>query len=124
LENCANCRLSGKTASPRGHRRKAKYPVSIEQCYAILCALPGLASGLGLNLDTLTVAGDSVGGNMATVMTLMCKYHGGPKIHKQLMYYPVTNAYFETPTYIQFATNYYLLRERLKRCVRADRAIL
>ena len=48
---------------------------------------------------------------MATVMTLMCKYHGGPEIHKQLMYYPVTNAYFETPSYIQFATNYYLYRE-------------
>ncbi|MCL1807778.1 MAG: alpha/beta hydrolase [Oscillospiraceae bacterium] len=90
---------------------EAKFPVAIEQCYAVLCALPGLAAGLGLTLDTLTVAGDSVGGNMATVMALMCKHHGGPKIHKQLMFYPVTNAYFDTPSYIQFATDYYLYRE-------------
>jgi len=34
-------------------------------------------------LDTLTVAGDSVGGNMATVMAILAKQRGGPKIHKQ-----------------------------------------
>jgi acetyl esterase/lipase len=90
---------------------EAKFPVAIEQCYAILRALPMLASRFGGNMNTLTVAGDSVGGNMATVMALMVKNRGGPKIHKQLMYYPVTNAYFETPSYIQFATDYYLYRE-------------
>lgn len=43
-------------------------------------------------------------------MTLMAKMRGGPKIQKQLLYYPVTNACFCTPTYQQFATNYYLYR--------------
>jgi len=92
---------------------ESKFPVAIEQCYAVLSALPILASGFDWNMNTLTVAGDSVGGNMATVMTLMSKNRGGPKIHKQLMYYPVTNAYFETPSYIQFAANYYLYREEM-----------
>jgi acetyl esterase/lipase len=92
---------------------ESKYPTAVEQCYAVLCALPSLASHLGINMDfsTLTVAGDSVGGNMATVMTILSKYRNGPKIHKQLLYYPVTNAYFETGSYMQFATNYYLYRE-------------
>ncbi|MCL2081796.1 MAG: alpha/beta hydrolase [Oscillospiraceae bacterium] len=89
----------------------SKYPVAIEQCYALLCALPGLAAKMGWGIDTLTVAGDSVGGNMATVMTILSKYRGGPKIHKQLLYYPVADAYFDTPSYIQFATSYYLYRE-------------
>jgi len=66
---------------------------------------------MGWKINTLTVAGDSVGGNMATVMTILSKYRNGPKIYKQLMYYPVTNAYFDTPSYIQFATDYYLYRE-------------
>jgi acetyl esterase/lipase len=90
---------------------EAKFPVAIEQCYTILYGLPTLASGFGWNMNTLTVAGDSVGGNMATVMTILSKSRGGPKIHKQLMYYPVTNAYFDTPSYNQFATDYYLYRE-------------
>ena len=91
---------------------EAKYPTAIEQCYAILSALPDIAAHMGwsMNLDTLTVAGDSVGGNMATVMTILAKQRRGPKIHKQLMYYPVTNAYFDTESYLQFAENYYLYR--------------
>lgn len=44
-------------------------------------------------------------------MTFMAKYQNGPKIHKQLMYYPVTNDNFETNSYLQFATGYYLYRE-------------
>ena len=63
-----------------------------------------------MNGDTLTVAGDSVGGNMATVMTIMAKQRYGPKIQKQLLYYPVTNACFDTSTYQRFGCGYYLYR--------------
>ncbi len=91
---------------------EAKYPTAIEQCYHILCALPeiGKFTGFNLNLEQLTVAGDSVGGNMATVMTILSKFRNGPRIHKQLLYYPVTDACFNTESYIKFATDYYLYR--------------
>lgn len=91
---------------------EAKYPVAIEQCYSILCALPNIVAkmGLNVNLNTLTVAGDSVGGNMTAAMAIMAKLRQGPFIHKQLMYYPVTNAYFNTESYRKFAVNYYLYR--------------
>lgn len=91
---------------------EAKYPVAIEQCYYVLTHLWDIIgnSGFNINYNTLTVAGDSVGGNMTIAMTLMAKMRGGPKIQKQLLYYPVTNAYFNTPTYQQFAKNYYLYR--------------
>lgn len=91
---------------------EVKYPTAIEQCYHVLCDLPEISrcNGLALKLDKLTVAGDSVGGNMTTVMTIMSKFRKGPAIHKQLMYYPVTNACFNTPSYRQFATDYYLYR--------------
>ena len=85
---------------------------AIEQCYRALCSLPELFSRLGwpVDLSTLTVAGDSVGGNMAAAMTLMAKYRSGPSIHKQLLYYPVTNACFNTCSYKEFAECYYLYR--------------
>ncbi len=91
---------------------EAKYPTAIEQCYSVLCQIPSLKQKYGwqFHIDTLTVAGDSVGGNMATVMTLMAKFRGGPNIDKQLLYYPVTNAYFNTPSYREFASGYYLYR--------------
>lgn len=91
---------------------EAHYPVAIEQCYHILCRLPRLLGDMGIQMSpcTLTVAGDSVGGNMAAAMSLMAKYREGPFIQKQLLYYPVTNACFCTETYRQFAEAYYLYR--------------
>ncbi|MDE7141099.1 MAG: alpha/beta hydrolase fold domain-containing protein, partial [Treponemataceae bacterium] len=58
---------------------EAKFPVAIEQCYH---ALSHLADILGpdaqsLRMETLTVAGDSVGGNMAAVMAILAKRRGG-----------------------------------------------
>lgn len=95
---------------------EAKYPTAIEQCYQILCSLEDIAKQFqwNLNFDTLTVAGDSVGGNMATVMTILAKYRSGPCLHKQLLFYPVTNACFDTPSYQEFACGYYLYREGMK----------
>lgn len=63
-----------------------------------------------MNRDSLTVAGDSVGGNMAIAVALMANRRSGPNIQKLLLYYPVTNACFDTPSYRQFAANYYLYR--------------
>ena len=95
---------------------EAKYPTAIEQCYQTMCSLSAIASQIGLCLNTerLFVAGDSVGGNMAIAMTLLSKYRNGPKIEKQLLYYPVTNACFNTCSYQQFACGYYLYREGMK----------
>lgn len=92
---------------------EARYPVAVEQCYSVLCQLKEILLCMGhkMNEATLTVAGDSVGGNMTIAMTLLAKHRRGPKIHKQLLYYPVTNACFQTESYCKFAVNYYLERE-------------
>lgn len=95
---------------------EAKYPTAIEQCYYVLSHLREILSPdyPGLCFETLTVAGDSVGGNMAIAMAIMSKKFNGPVIQKMLLYYPVTNACFDTPSYHEFATDYYLYREGMK----------
>lgn len=93
---------------------EAKYPTAIEQNYAVLQQLPEIAKDENFDVDRLTVAGDSVGGNMATVMTLMTKQRQGIKINQQLLYYPVTDANFDTPSYNKFADNYYLTKEGMQ----------
>lgn len=104
---------------------EAKYPVAIEQCYFILSHIEEIINGQYtlsdcklnnrfINLNTLTVAGDSVGGNMAIAMCIMAQIHCTPQIQKLLLYYPVTNACFDTPSYHEFATDYYLYRAGMK----------
>ena len=95
---------------------EAKFPVAIEQCYSILNQIPNIlkTNNIISYMDNLTVAGDSVGGNMAIAMTLMSKFQNGPKISQQLLYYPVTDDNFNTPSYLEFATNYYLYRDGMK----------
>lgn len=93
---------------------EAKYPTAIEQNYAVLTMLPQWAEENGWRIDYLTVSGDSVGGNMAAVMCLMAKMRGGPHIHKQLLFYPVTDHDFETGSYNEFATDYFLTKDGMK----------
>ncbi len=91
---------------------EAKYPVAIEQCYFVLSRLKKIIGDLYPDIDyaALTAAGDSVGGNMAIAMNFMARKRRGPKIDRLLLFYPVTNACFNTPSYCQFAENYYLYR--------------
>lgn len=91
---------------------EAKYPVAAEQCYQVLTMLQRISDkmNLRLNLSLLTVAGDSAGGNLAAVLTILSKFRHGPQIRNQLLYYPVTNACFNTGTYLEFASDYYLYR--------------
>lgn len=95
---------------------EAKYPTAIEQCYFILSHLKEIIGERFsfVNFPALTVAGDSVGGNMAIAMVLMSLMRCSCSIHNLLLYYPVTNACFDTISYCQFAENYYLYREGMK----------
>lgn len=90
---------------------EAKYPTAIEQSYAALKWVAEHGADYGLDSERLTVAGDSVGGNMTAAVTLLAKERGGPAICRQVLFYPVTDAAFDTPSYHQFAEGYFLRRD-------------
>lgn len=92
---------------------EARYPTAIEENYAVLKWVAEQGSGHGLDTRRLALAGDSVGGNMVAAVTLMAKARGGPAIQRQLLFYPVTDASFETPSYQQFASGYFLRRDAM-----------
>ncbi len=94
---------------------EAKYPVAVEQCFYVLSHMHELIEKRFSEIcrNSLIVAGDSVGGNMAAAMVIMSDLRGGPHIKKLLLFYPVTNACFDTPSYRRFAVNYYLYREEM-----------
>jgi acetyl esterase len=85
---------------------EAKYPTAIEEAYAATKYIS--ESGTTWNLDPgrLAVFGDSAGGNIAAVVTLLAKERGGPRIDFQVLFYPVTDCDFDTPSYREFATGY------------------
>ena len=89
---------------------EAKYPTALEEIYAVLEWIAAHGATHGLDPARIVVSGDSVGGNMTTAITIMAKQRGGPAIAAQLLYYPVTNANFDTGSYLQFATEYWLSR--------------
>ena len=71
---------------------EAKYPVQIEQCYAVARWVTEQGDTHGLDSSRIAVAGDSAGGNMATVLCLMAKQRGDVRFVQQSMYYPMTDA--------------------------------
>ncbi len=71
---------------------EAKYPVQLEQCYAAAQWIKEQGARDGFDADRIAVAGDSAGGNMATVLALMAKQRGDVQFVHQSLYYPMTDA--------------------------------
>ncbi len=93
---------------------EAKYPTSIEEAYTATKYIAENGKKFNLDSSRLAVAGDSVGGNMAAAVLLLAKERKGPKIDYQVLFYPVTDANFDTPSYQKFATDIWLTREAMK----------
>jgi acetyl esterase len=93
---------------------EAKYPVPIEQAYAATKYVAENGKKMNLDSSRLAVVGDSVGGNMATVVAMLAKQRGGPRITYQVLFYPVTDANFETTSYHQFADGPWLTKAAMK----------
>ncbi|MFF8831156.1 alpha/beta hydrolase [Streptomyces sp. NPDC015131] len=93
---------------------EARYPVAIEQNYTVAQWVVREGAAHALDGTRLAVAGDSVGGNMAAALTLMAKERRGPGLALQVLFYPVTDAAFDTPSYHRFAEGYFLRRDAMK----------
>ena len=93
---------------------EAKYPTAINQAYAATQWVAEHGSEINVDGKRLAVAGNSVGGNMAAVVSLMAKDKGTPEIKYQVLLWPVTDANFDTGSYKQFAEGYFLTRNMMK----------
>jgi len=93
---------------------EARYPTAIEQGWAAARWVVDHGAEHGLDATRIAVAGDSVGGNMAAALTLMAKERGEVPLVQQVLFYPVTDAAFDTASYEQFATGYFLRRDSME----------
>ena len=96
-----------------------KFPVAINECYDTLKYVVDHAFEFNINPDKIAVAGDSAGGNIAAVMTLMAKENGGPKINYQVLLYPLTDADFSFEVIEQFANGPWITKNTLESAIEA-----
>jgi acetyl esterase len=71
---------------------EAKFPIQIEQSYAVAHWIRERGEAEGFDSSRVAVAGDSAGGNMATVLPIMAKQRGDQQFVHQSLYYPMTDA--------------------------------
>ncbi|AWY40196.1 alpha/beta hydrolase [Pseudomonas putida] len=84
------------------------FPAAPLDCYAATCWLVDNAAALGVDGSRLALAGDSAGGNLALAVSQLAAQRQGPKISHQCLFYPVTDAHCDTPSYEAFAEGYLL----------------
>ena len=82
------------------------FPAAVEDAYAATKWCADNAASLGIDADRIAVGGDSAGGNLAIVTTLIARDSGGPGLLWQLLVYPVADYHCSSPSYERFATGY------------------
>src|SRR3954452_20984565 len=75
---------------------EAKYPTAIEESYAVAQWVTQHGAEQNLDPTRMAAAADSVGGNMTAALTLLAKQRGDVTFVQQVLFYPVTDASFDT----------------------------
>ncbi|WP_317192634.1 alpha/beta hydrolase [Flavobacterium geliluteum] len=92
----------------------AQFPVAINQAYAATKWVSENGKSIGVDGSRLAVAGNSVGGNMSTVVALMAKDKNDFKIAFQLLLWPLVDADMNRPSYKKFAQGRFLTTATMK----------
>jgi len=92
-----------------------RFPAAADDGYAAASWISQHATELGLDASRLAVGGDSAGGNLAAVVSLMARDRGAPRIAFQLLVYPVADLFsFDTRSYAENAEGYFLTRNTME----------
>lgn len=98
---------------------EAVYPKAIQESYA---ATKWVAeNGAEINIDgkNIAIVGNSSGGNLATVTTMIAREKSGPEIKVQILLWPVVEGSINTGASRKFGKGRYLTTSGLKRQLKA-----
>jgi acetyl esterase len=91
---------------------EAKYPVALNECYAGSKWVAEHGAEINVDGNRMAVVGNSVGGNLTAAVSLMAK-EKGLELKFQLLFWPVTNAYFETESYNKYSESRFLTKNMM-----------
>ena len=89
-----------------------KFPAAAEDAYAATLWAANNTGEINGDPARIAVGGDSAGGNLAAVVSLMARDKKGPDLRYQILIYPIINlASIDTQSYTEHAEGYLLTRE-------------
>jgi acetyl esterase/lipase len=91
-----------------------KFPAAVEDCFAATAWVAGNAAALGVDPGRVAVGGDSAGGNLAAVVSLIARDNRSPRISCQLLIYPAMDAAMRHDSIARFAEDYVLTRATMR----------
>ncbi|PWK76607.1 acetyl esterase/lipase [Mucilaginibacter oryzae] len=92
----------------------AQFPRAIDEIYAALNWVAKNGAEINVDGKRLAVVGNSVGGNMTAVMSLMSKERKGPEIKVAVMMWPIVDADFNTTSYQLYGADRFLTTPLMK----------
>ncbi len=87
------------------------FPAPVDDAWTAFSWAAENAAKLGIDPARIAVGGDSAGGNMAAVVSLLARGAGGATPAFQLLIYPVTDSAGELPSRRLFAAGFMLTKE-------------
>ena len=90
------------------------FPAAVDDCWAATEWAAGHSGELGVDSLRLAVGGDSAGGNLAAVVSLLARDAGWPELQLQVLVYPATDSHDHFPSMDENASGYYLTRKDVR----------
>ncbi len=91
-----------------------KFPAAVEDAWEILKWVSnGKGDYLGINSKAVSVGGDSAGGNLATVISIMAR-NANINLLCQALIYPATNFHMDSDSQRRFSDGYFLTNQGQK----------
>ncbi|SDJ16889.1 alpha/beta hydrolase [Salimicrobium halophilum] len=91
-----------------------KFPAAVDDAYAALRWVASYGKEINVDPSHVAVGGDSAGGNLAAVTSLMARDRQEFSVSYQMLIYPVTNYSFETESYKENADDYLLTKDSMQ----------
>ena len=93
---------------------EAQYPAAMNEIYTVAEWIAAHGESIRVDTTKLAIIGNSVGGNMTAAIALKALHNGGPKFKCQIMLWPVTDANFDTESYLEYDQGYFLSRAMMQ----------
>ena len=89
------------------------FPAAVEDCFAAYQWLRSHAAAIGGDPERVAVAGDSAGGNLAAVVSLLAASEGVPVPTCQVLLYPALDFALDTPSHREFTDGHIIPHDRI-----------
>ncbi|AXF55681.1 alpha/beta hydrolase [Salicibibacter kimchii] len=84
------------------------FPKAVEDAYAAVEWIANNGADIHVDTDQIAVGGDSAGGNLATVTSMIAKEKEGPDLSYQVLFYPSTGAGIPSESQRENGEGYFL----------------